>query len=314
MTLDLSLAEAREIIDRAVAKARDLKQAGAFVVMDAAGNPISISCIEGSPTSAVWVSRAKAYVSAVQREPSARRAENWHRNQVGFLAYQRLMRDEIFAGPGAMPIRKNGHAVGSLSTGGGVGPWTEIPGVDPSMLMVGDTAANAEDLIISHALQTEYANQHPDVQKLVGHRSDVQPDDLPHTLAIARGYADRVIAAARGNGVRVGVAIVDELGQLVQMDRMDGASPLAPDMAEAVARTALHFQCPTSEIEQRYSTQQIAQIQNITRHKLLTIGGGVPVVKDGLVVGAIGVCGGAPPEVHEAIARQSVAAPTSVTS
>src|SRR5713226_6933816 len=126
---DLTLAEAREIVDRAVAKARELHQAGAFVVLDAAGNPISISNMEGGPTSSVWVSRAKAYVSAVQREPSARRAQNWHTNHVGFWAYQRLMRDDIFAGPGAMPIRKNGRAVGSLSTGGGLGPWTEIPGI-----------------------------------------------------------------------------------------------------------------------------------------------------------------------------------------
>src|SRR5262249_18875440 len=63
-TPDLTLAEARAIIDRAAEKARELHQAGAFVVMDAAGNPVSISCMQGGPTTAGWVTRAKAYVSA----------------------------------------------------------------------------------------------------------------------------------------------------------------------------------------------------------------------------------------------------------
>src|SRR5438067_736034 len=85
-----SMPEARAIIDRAVAKARELYQAGAFVVMDAGGNVVSISAMEGGLTASVWVSRAKAYVAAVQREPSARRAANWQRNAAGFSAFQRI--------------------------------------------------------------------------------------------------------------------------------------------------------------------------------------------------------------------------------
>lgn len=307
VTPDLSLAEAREIIDRAVAKARELSVAGAFVVMDAGGNVVSISVMEGSPTVSVLVSRAKAYVAAVMREPSARRASNWHRNQVGFLAFQRLLRDEIFAGPGAMPIEKEGRVVGSLSTGGGLGPFTEIPGVDPSLLMVGDTPANAEDLVISHALQVPYRNQHPDVEKLVGRRNLAPPDDLPHTLAVARGIADRALEGARQAAVPVGVAVVDELGQLVQMDRMDGAGISAADLAEATARTALDFHCATSEMERRFTAEQLAQIREVARYRVVTIPGGMPIVRNGRVVGAVGVSGSGRPQTDEAIARQAAA-------
>src|SRR5262249_5120447 len=77
---DLTLAEARAIIDRAGAKARELYQAGAFVVMAAGGNVVSASVIEGAITSSVWITRAKAYVAAVQQEPSARRAGAWQKN------------------------------------------------------------------------------------------------------------------------------------------------------------------------------------------------------------------------------------------
>jgi uncharacterized protein GlcG (DUF336 family) len=307
MKPDLTLAEARAIIDRGVAKARELYQAGAFVVMDAGGNLVSASVMEGSITSSFWVSRAKAYVSAVQREPSARRAANWHTNAAGFSAYQRLMRDEIFAGPGGMPIQRDGQVIGSVSTGGGVGPATEIPGVPVEALQADGAPANAEDLIISTALGTPFRNQHPDVQKLVGRRIEIPPDARPRTLAVARRYADRALEEAAVRGVRVGVAVVDELGQVMQMDRMDGAGTLWPDLAEAMARTAFALQCATAQVAQRFPGEQLDQVQALTRHRLVTVAGGVPILEDGWVVGGIGVCGSGRGELDEAIARHALA-------
>lgn len=57
-----------------------------------------------------------------------------------------------------------------------------------------------------------YQNQHQEVERLVGRRVTVAPDDRPRTLAVARRYADSAVAAATTRGVRVGVAVVDELG------------------------------------------------------------------------------------------------------
>lgn len=303
----LTLAEARAIVDRAVAKARKLYQAGAFVVMDAGGNVVTVSVMEGAVGSSVWISRAKAYVAAIQQEPSARRATNWHRNATGFSAFQRLMRDEIFAGPGAMPIERDGQVVGAVSTGGGLGPWTEIPGLDASALTLNGAPVNAEDLIIAVALGIPYQNQHPEVERLVGRRVTVAPDDLPRTLAVARRYADQALAAAATRGVRVGVAVVDELGRLVQQDRMDGAGLLWPDLAEALARTALSFQCPTADVAQRFGDAQLAQVQALTRHKLATVPGGLPIARDGWVVGGIGVCGSGSSDLDAAIAQSALA-------
>jgi uncharacterized protein GlcG (DUF336 family) len=305
---DLTLAEARAIIDRAVAKARELYQAGAFGVMDAGGNVVSVSVIEGAIASSVWITRAKAYVSAVQQEPSARRATNWHRNAAGFSAFQRLLRDEIFASTGALPIERDGQVVGALSTGGGLGPWTEIPGLDASALTLDGVPVNAEDLIIAQALGVPYENQHPEIERLVGRRVTVAPDDRPRTLAVARRYADAAIAAATARGVRVGVAVVDELGRLVQQDRMDGAGLLWPDLAEALARTALSFQCPTGEIAQRFGDAQLAQVQALTRHKLATLPGGVPIGQDGWVVGGVGVCGSGSSDLDATLAQEAVSA------
>ena len=142
------------MMDRALSKARELKQVGGFAIVDAGGGVITVSRMGESSTTSVWVARAKAYVSAVQRSPSARNAAGWRENPVNFAAMQKMMRDDIFAGPGGVPIRKDGRIVGAMATAGGTGPWTEVPGIDPSALMVDGVAANVEDLIIAYALQT----------------------------------------------------------------------------------------------------------------------------------------------------------------
>src|SRR5713226_4403913 len=62
-TVYLTLDEARAMVDRAVEKARELRQAGAIVIVDAGGNVVSISRMDDSPVSSIQVSRAKAYVA-----------------------------------------------------------------------------------------------------------------------------------------------------------------------------------------------------------------------------------------------------------
>ena len=53
------------------------------------------------------------------------------------------------------------------------------------------------------------------------------------TLDDARRYADAAIAAARAQDLRVAVAVVDEGGLLLQLDRMDGALLMGPGRQRA---------------------------------------------------------------------------------
>ncbi len=113
------------------------------------------------------------------------------------------------------------------------------------------------------------------------------------TLAEARGYADRALDRARNARQRVAVAVLNGLGELVQMDRMDGASPMAADLAEAKARTALSFEKPTSLVAEEFEAnpQRFEMIQQAIHFRLLAIPGGVPILRNGVLIGAIGVCG-----------------------
>lgn len=164
MSTSLTLNEARAMIDRAIEKATELHVNGAFVVVDEGGNVISVSRMDGAPASAIGVSRAKAYLAATCREPTARFAGRMYARHVLFDAYQTILPDKIFPGPGGMPIMKNGKVVGGISTGPGIGPRRRIEGVDPAKLMVNGEPANAEDLIVAYALQIPYTDQHPDME------------------------------------------------------------------------------------------------------------------------------------------------------
>ena len=111
MSAGLTLEEARAIIARAVAKAEELTLSGAFVVVDRGGNVISISRMDRAPATGVGVSKAKAYIAAVAREPTLGFSARMQSSHPIFSAYQEILPEKIFPGPGGMPIVKEGEVV-----------------------------------------------------------------------------------------------------------------------------------------------------------------------------------------------------------
>ena len=104
--------------------------------------------------------------------------------------------------------------------------------------------------------------------------------------------AKRVAAAARAeaekNGWAIVIAVVDDGGHLMYLERMDGAQKASSRIAEAKGRTAILFKRPTKAIE-----------DNVLEGRTVMMGlpgavpleGGVPLVKDGQFLGGIGVSG-----------------------
>ena len=124
------------------------------------------------------------------------------------------------------------------------------------------------------------------------------------TLDEALSYNDRGIAKAKELEVQVSLVVVDEFGQLVQLDRMDGAALMSPDIAEAKAVTALNFKLPTSQVS-RLDHETLREIRELVHFKLVTASGGVPIFKGDELKGAIGVSG-AEPALEEQIAKYAI--------
>jgi uncharacterized protein GlcG (DUF336 family) len=109
--------------------------------------------------------------------------------------------------------------------------------------------------------------------------------------------ARRVIAAgeeaAREIGQPQNIAVVDAGGHLVSHIRMDGAWIGSVDIAINKAYTARAFDLSTAELaEDSQPGGQFYGIQESNKGRVMIFAGGVPLERDGEVVGAVGVSGG----------------------
>jgi uncharacterized protein GlcG (DUF336 family) len=124
------------------------------------------------------------------------------------------------------------------------------------------------------------------------------------TLREAIAYVDRGIAKADELGVKLSFVVVDEFGQLVQLDRMDGAGLMSPDIAEAKAITALNFKLPTSKVAEM-DRDTLKAMEQVVHFKILALPGGLPIFAGSELKGAIGVSG-ATPQQEEQVASYAI--------
>ena len=108
------------------------------------------------------------------------------------------------------------------------------------------------------------------------------------TLDVARRVAAAAEAEAARNNWAVAIAVLDDAGHLVVFHRMDGAKLVAIDIAIRKARTAVYFQGPTKALEEEVAGGRTALLPI---DGFMPLEGGVPLVVDGRMVGAVGVSG-----------------------
>lgn len=112
-------------------------------------------------------------------------------------------------------------------------------------------------------------------------------------LAVAR----KIIAAAEIEALKQGwpvvIAVVDDGGHLINLQRLDNAQFASVEVAIQKARAAVAFKRPTKEWEKMLADGQ-QRVLNLPG--VLSSEGGVPLVWEGLIVGAIGVSGVKPSE------------------
>ena len=124
--------------------------------------------------------------------------------------------------------------------------------------------------------------------------------------------ARRIIAAAESKAKEIGqpmnIAVADAGGNLVAHIRMDNAWIGSVDISIKKAWTSRAFDITTKDLAKNsQSGDQFFGIHASNNGKVMIFAGGVPVKKDGQVVGAIGVSGGSGEQDH-AVAEAGAAA------
>jgi len=110
-------------------------------------------------------------------------------------------------------------------------------------------------------------------------------------LDLAKRAAAAAIAEARSNGWMMAVAVVDTAGDLVYFEKMDGTQTGSVNVSQAKARSAARFKRPTKAFQDSLTaTPDGLRILGI--EGAVPVEGGVPIVIEETIVGAIGVSGG----------------------
>ena len=110
-------------------------------------------------------------------------------------------------------------------------------------------------------------------------------------LDVAKQAAAAALAEARRNGWTMVVAIVDTAGELVYFEKMDDTQNGSVKVAVAKARSAALFKRPTKAFQDALTATGDG-LRILGLDGAVPVEGGVPLVVNGLIVGAIGVSGG----------------------
>lgn len=113
------------------------------------------------------------------------------------------------------------------------------------------------------------------------------------TLEAAKKIAAAAEAEAKKRNATVVIAVVDDAGYLLVLLRLDDTQVASVDVGIAKARTAAIFRRPSKVFEDQVKNGRVAAL---ALPGAVALQGGLPIIIDGKVVGAVGVSGNSPQE------------------
>src|ERR1700683_3245176 len=130
-------------------------------------------------------------------------------------------------------------------------------------------------------------------------------------VSLSLDDARKIIAAGERKAIEIGIpyniAVADAGGGLVAHVRMDGAWLGSVDIAINKAWTARAFDVSTEDLSHwAQSGQQGFGLNTTNDSRVVIFGGGIPIKRDGVVIGAVGASGGSV-EQDVAVARAAIA-------
>ncbi len=131
---------------------------------------------------------------------------------------------------------------------------------------------------------------------------------MKNKLVLASEDVQKIVAGCKAETAKqkcaATIAVVDDAGHLLYLERMDGPGPLSCEVAQGKARTAALMRQPTRAAEERLP----GRLGYLNVPGFVALQGGVPLMVQGQCVGGVGVSGGSSPQVDEQIAQAGAAA------
>jgi len=306
----INLATAERIAEACEKLAAAENVAITMYVLDNDGNHVYMDRMDGQGYLNIITAEMKARTALAQRAPS-----KVVMNQVRRDPNAELQRIQLgmFANSGGLPVVINHQMIGVIGIGGSaprVPVWSdEICGHKAMQQVLG--ANNVAPLVedVPNPQAPAPANPAPvprfttsatpktsvsNPEWVVGGKGASNVfDGNQISLAAAKKIARvcRDFAAAKNGSMSL--YVLDTFGELVHMERMDGQVFNNIRTALMKAETSLKTRVPTSVYNAQARNNPAGQNRNIAQFEFFTNSGGIPIVVDGQMIGAVGVGGGA---------------------
>jgi glc operon protein GlcG len=278
-----------------------------IMVLDKDGNHVYMDRMDGQGYLNIITADMKARTALMLRSPSKNLMNSAIQDPTRELQYIQLGE---FANSGGLPIVVNKQLIGTVGVGGSapkVPVWSdEICAHKALTEVIGPSVAPlVEDLpprqnpnpgsapVPRFAASTPPKSSLPSEFVVGGKGAGNVFDGNQISLASAKKIARVCRDWAASKGGTMSLYIIDNAGEFVHMERMDGQIFNNIRTAMLKAQTSLKTRQPTSVNGAQLKNNPAGTARTTAYFNLFTNAGGIPIVVDGQMIGAIGVGGGA---------------------
>jgi glc operon protein GlcG len=277
------------------------------MVLDNDGNHVYMDRMDGQGYLNIITADMKARTALLGRDPSKNRMNRVIEDPTSEL---QLIQLGFFANSGGLPIVVNKQLIGAVGVGGSAPHppvWSdEICAHKALVEVIGPTVAPLVQDLPPRQNPNPGNAPVPKFASAVTPKTTLSPDFVVGgkgasnvfdgnqiSLAAAKkiGSVCREWAASKGG--TMSLYVLDNAGEFVHMERMDGQIYLNIRTALLKAQTSLRTRQPTSINAAQLKNNPAGIARSATFFNLFTNSGGIPIVVDGQMIGAVGVGGGA---------------------
>jgi uncharacterized protein GlcG (DUF336 family) len=279
-------------------------------VLDNDGNFVYMDRMDGQGYLNIVTAEMKARTALMQRGPSKLAMNRVRQNPD--VELQRIQLGQ-FPNSGGLPVVINKQMIGVIGIGGSaprVPVWSdeicghkamqEVLGASNVARLVEDVPAPPAPALASPAPVPRFASATApktsitNPEWVVGSKAATTVyDGNQISLAAAKKIARACRDFATAKGAGASIFILDTFGELVHVERADGLVFNNIQRARLKAETSLKTRVPTSVYAAQGHNNPAGQTRTIAQFGFFTDSGGLPIVVDGQMIGAIGVGGGA---------------------
>ncbi|MBZ5579266.1 MAG: heme-binding protein [Acidobacteriia bacterium] len=278
-----------------------------IMVLDNDGNHVYMDRMDGQGYLNIVTAEMKARTALMDRAPSKLRMNQVIEDPTREL---QLIQLGLFTNSGGLPIVVNKQLIGAVGVGGSaprVPVWSDEICAHQALVQVIGTAVAplVEDLpprrnpnpgtapVPRFAATTTPKSSLPPEFVVGGKGAAAVFDGNQISLAAAQKIARTCRNWAASKGGAMSLYILDTAGELVHMERMDGQVYNNIRTALLKAQTALKTRQPTSIRAVQLKNDPDGLPRQLAYFNFFTNAGGIPIVVDGQMIGAVGVGGGA---------------------